>query len=209
MLAGAGRRAIGPSRRQRLYSPYPGSDATNLPSAPENLAPGTRRRRGSSCGSKGGVDSGLTTRVGRRLACRMAKTATKTPAGDPPNPVDQHVGRRVAERRQALRCSQAQLAQAAGVTFQQVQKYERGANRIAASRLWEMAEFLNVDLNYFFEGLGETKAAVLDARGAATRQTMEIARLAPALSVRNQKLVLDLMHQLAAVDAEADADVEP
>lgn len=137
----------------------------------------------------------------------MATFSIKTPSGESPNPIDLYVGRRVAERRQALRYSQAQLAQAAGVTFQQVQKYERGANRIAASRLWEMAEFLNVDLNYFFDGLGGKATPELDARAAATRQTMEIARLAPALSGRNQKLVLDLVQQLAAVPAEADADL--
>jgi transcriptional regulator with XRE-family HTH domain len=138
----------------------------------------------------------------------MAKAAIKASSGDPPNPIDLHVGRRVAERRQALRYSQAQLAKAAGVTFQQVQKYERGANRIAASRLWEMAEFLNVDLNYFFDGLAGQARPELHARGAATRQTTEIARLAPALSARNQKLVLDLVQQLAAVPAEVDADVD-
>ncbi|WAC59624.1 helix-turn-helix domain-containing protein [Brevundimonas sp. SL130] len=138
----------------------------------------------------------------------MVKAAIKTPEGDAPNPIDRHVGRRVAERRQMLRYSQAQLAQAAGVTFQQIQKYERGANRIAASRLWEMADFLNVDLNYFFEGLGETDGVVRDARKAVTRLTMEIARLAPELSPRNQKLVLDLVRQLAEVPVEADADVE-
>lgn len=138
----------------------------------------------------------------------MAKVATKPPSGDSPNPTDLHVGRRVAERRQALRYSQAELAQAVGVTFQQIQKYERGANRIAASRLWEMADFLNVDLNYFFEGLGETDAVARDARKAATRQTAEIARLSPELSPRNQKLVLDLVQQLARVSAEADADVD-
>jgi transcriptional regulator with XRE-family HTH domain len=138
----------------------------------------------------------------------MTKAVIKTPAGESPNPIDIHVGRRVAERRQALRYSQAQLAQAAGVTFQQVQKYERGSNRIAASRLWEMAEFLNTDLNYFFDGLGGPSKPELEMRGAATRQTAEIARLAPALSARNQKLVLDLVQQLAAVPAEAETDAD-
>jgi transcriptional regulator with XRE-family HTH domain len=138
----------------------------------------------------------------------MPKAAIKTPQGDASNPIDRHVGRRVAERRQMLRYSQAQLAQAVGVTFQQIQKYERGVNRIAASRLWEMADFLNVDLNYFFEGLGATDDVARDARKAATRQTTEIARLSPELSPRNQKLVLDLVQQLARVSAEADADVE-
>ena len=138
----------------------------------------------------------------------MAKVAIKTPQGDNLNPVDLHVGRRVAERRQALRYSQAQLAQAAGVTFQQIQKYERGSNRIAASRLWEIAEFLNVDLNYFFEGLGLPDGPEAHMGGAPTKQTAEIARRAPELSVRNQKLVLDLIQQLARVSAETGAEID-
>ncbi|MFN7111125.1 MAG: helix-turn-helix domain-containing protein [Brevundimonas sp.] len=138
----------------------------------------------------------------------MAKVAIKTPQGDNPNPVDLHVGRRVAERRQALRYSQAQLAQAAGVTFQQIQKYERGSNRIAASRLWEMAEFLNVDLNYFFEGLGLPDASEARPGGATTKHTAEIARRALELSARNQKLVLDLIQQLARVPAETGAEID-
>ncbi|MBB3871386.1 MAG: helix-turn-helix domain-containing protein [Brevundimonas sp.] len=138
----------------------------------------------------------------------MAKVAIKTPQGDNPNPVDLHVGRRVAERRQALRYSQAQLAQAAGVTFQQIQKYERGSNRIAASRLWEMAEFLNVDLNYFFEGLGLSDGPEARMGGVPTKHTAEIARRAPELSMRNQKLVLDLIQQLARVSAETGAEID-
>jgi len=72
-----------------------------------------------------------------------------------PNPVDIHVGTRVRLRRQVLKMSQEKLGDQLGVTFQQVQKYERGANRVGASRLWRMAEVLEVPVNFFFEGLGE------------------------------------------------------
>ena len=67
--------------------------------------------------------------------------------------VDAHVGKRVRERRLALGMSQANLGNALGVTFQQVQKYEIGISRVAASRLWDIAKLLEVDLAYFFEGI--------------------------------------------------------
>jgi len=69
------------------------------------------------------------------------------------NPVDQHVGSRLRLRRQVLGMSQEKLGEALGVTFQQVQKYERGTNRVGASRLWDLARSLNVPVNFFYEGL--------------------------------------------------------
>ncbi len=74
-------------------------------------------------------------------------------AGTGSSKVDYHVGRRVRERRNALGMSQEKLAAALGISFQQVQKYEVGANRVAASRLWNIAKALEVDIGYFFEGI--------------------------------------------------------
>ena len=70
-----------------------------------------------------------------------------------PNPVDVHVGQRVRLRRKLMRMSQGTLSDALGVTFQQVQKYERGANRIAASRLYQLTNILDVPISYFFDDL--------------------------------------------------------
>lgn len=67
--------------------------------------------------------------------------------------VDHHVGARIKARRQELCLTQVELAEALDVTFQQVQKYERGFNRIAASKLWLVAKRLDVGVGYFFEGL--------------------------------------------------------
>ena len=75
-----------------------------------------------------------------------------------PNPVDLHVGSRIRLRRKILGVSQERLADALGLTFQQVQKYERGANRISASKLYEAAEALGVPLNVFFDGLSPTSS---------------------------------------------------
>lgn len=76
--------------------------------------------------------------------------------GRSPNPIDLHVGTRIRSRRKALGMSQEQLAEGLGLTFQQVQKYERGANRISASKMYEAAKVLGVTPAFFFEGLEET-----------------------------------------------------
>lgn len=74
-------------------------------------------------------------------------------AGHPPHVVDEHVGLRVRARRKLLGLSQQALADSLGLTFQQVQKYERGANRISGSKLYEISRKLKVSVGYFFEGL--------------------------------------------------------
>jgi len=75
-----------------------------------------------------------------------------------PNPVDMHVGSRVRLRRMMLAISQEKLAKALGLSFQQVQKYEKGANRIGASRLEQISRFLQVPVAFFFEGASDTSA---------------------------------------------------
>ena len=79
-------------------------------------------------------------------------------AVDGPHPVDRHVGLRIRIRRKEVGVSQERLAEALGITFQQVQKYERGANRVSASKLWEIARALNTGVGYFYEGLVECEA---------------------------------------------------
>ena len=71
------------------------------------------------------------------------------------NAVDLHVGKRVRLRRTLLGMSQEQLGTELNITFQQVQKYERGANRVSASRLWDISQILDVPINYFFDDMTE------------------------------------------------------
>ena len=78
----------------------------------------------------------------------------RTPEGEP-NPVDVHVGDRIRRRRTLLGLSQEQFASLLGITFQQVQKYERGMNRIGASRLWDIAKVLDTEISYFYEEMDE------------------------------------------------------
>jgi ribosome-binding protein aMBF1 (putative translation factor) len=72
-----------------------------------------------------------------------------------PNPVDVHVGSRLRLRRQLLGLSQQRLAEALKLTFQQLQKYERGTNRVSASRLWDLSGILSCPVSYFFEEMDE------------------------------------------------------
>jgi transcriptional regulator with XRE-family HTH domain len=115
---------------------------------------------------------------------------------DHPNPVDVHVGARVRLRRMLLGMSQEKLGQAIGLTFQQVQKYERGTNRIGASRLHELARVLDVPIAFFFEdmsfganataavkdetdspdGLNEAAEAFYGNESIVRRETLELVR---------------------------------
>lgn len=71
------------------------------------------------------------------------------------HPVDVHVGKRIRHRRWLVGITQQQLAEAVGIKFQQIQKYETGMNRVSASRLWNIAEALSVPVSFFFDGLGD------------------------------------------------------
>ena len=121
---------------------------------------------------------------GRKSSGRMASLGH-------PNPTDIHVGSRLRLRRTLLGLSQERLAEAIGVTFQQVQKYERGANRIGSSRLYDLAQVLDVPVAFFFEGLAAPSAARTSARSRglaeskaepfeldpmAKRETLELVR---------------------------------
>ena len=92
-----------------------------------------------------------------------------TPDGKP-RPVDVHVGSRVRLRRTMLGMSQEKLGKAIGLTFQQVQKYERGANRIGASRLFELSKVLDVPVSFFFDDMSQE---VADTSGRPASELIE------------------------------------
>ena len=125
-----------------------------------------------------------------------------------PNPIDLHVGARIRMRRRTLGHSQERLAEALGLTFQQVQKYERGANRISASKLYEAASFLKADVNYFYQGYGEaeTVTTVHEAEAAVssfllTTDGISLAQAFPRIqSAALRRRVLALVEELAKDD---------
>ena len=139
----------------------------------------------------------------------------KTIAEDGPDPVDVHVGMRLRQRRTLLGMSQEKLAKAFGVSFQQVQKYERGANRISASRLHLLTRTLDVPVSYFFEGLPNDlahAAAVEESEEPdqmTSRETLELVRAYYRIgdsSVR--KRLVDLARALGRSEANGHAEDE-
>ena len=130
-------------------------------------------------------------------------------------PMDAHVGARVRARRLLLGMSQTQLGQSIGVTFQQVQKYERGANRIAAGKLCELSRVLSVPVSFFFEGIdhpngGEDEAdATLaslgqDEAGTSSREMIDLMRAYAAIS---DPQIRDHLRNLTKAIARAQAPV--
>lgn len=92
--------------------------------------------------------------------------------------IDLHIGLRLRQRRMALSITQAELAQAVGLTFQQIQKYESGANQIVSSRLYELAAVLRVPVSFFFEGVGRSESVrVAKHAGLSLLATTEAQRL--------------------------------
>ena len=83
--------------------------------------------------------------------------------------IDEHLGRRLRRRRRLLGLTQHQLADACGVRFQQIQKYECAANRMSAARVWQLAQVLEVPIDYFYEGLG-AKGESRPREGEAQRE---------------------------------------
>jgi len=104
-----------------------------------------------------------------------------------PDPIDIHVGSRVRLRRTLLGMSQEKLGDALGLTFQQIQKYERGANRIGSSRLFKLSQILDVPVSFFFDdmpddveranrGLAEAPSEPFEADQLSKRETLELVR---------------------------------
>src|SRR6201985_1779523 len=136
--------------------------------------------------------SGLFTLGSDLLAQKPPRRNTRGSRDGKPNPVDVHVGSRVRLRRTLLGMSQEKLGEAIGLTFQQVQKYERGANRIGASRLFDLARVLDVPVAFFFEdlpsevsqysprmmvvGLEEEPDQLPDVDPMTKRETLELVR---------------------------------
>ena len=137
-----------------------------------------------------------------------------------PSPIDVHVGSRIRLRRTLMGMSQERLGEALGLTFQQVQKYERGVNRVGASRLYDLSRVLDVPISFFFDDMPDTLAPQAGGAGMsgfaerqdgfgghaddplAKRETLELVRAYYRItdpSVR--KRVFDLIKSMGPMDA--------
>ena len=119
--------------------------------------------------------------------------------------IDLHLGRRLRRRRRLLGLTQQQLALQVGIRFQQIQKYECGANRISAARLWELAEALETPVSYFYDGLAEAlerKEAAANGDSFSRKETLDLIQAYYQLGERPRRRLLDLAKSL---HTESDA----
>ncbi|WP_227270585.1 helix-turn-helix domain-containing protein [Roseobacter weihaiensis] len=120
--------------------------------------------------------------------------------------VDVHVGKRIRQRRWLVGMTQQKLAESVGIKFQQIQKYETGANRVSASRLWDIADALDVDVAFFFEGLredvekgeeAETGSIPVDMMG--DKEAMDLVRSYYAIPENQRRRLFELARVLSDV----------
>lgn len=118
------------------------------------------------------------------------------------HPIDEHVGMRIRQRRWMLGMTQQQLAAQVGIKFQQIQKYETGANRVSASRLWAIAQTLGVAVGYFFEGI-EANEEGPDSKPSNAevqlnqREAQELLRAYYAIPAPQRRHLLDLARAMS------------
>lgn len=135
------------------------------------------------------------------------------------NPVDIHVGQRIRQRRVLLGMSQETLAETMGMTFQQVQKYERGKNRVSASRLYQLSHILGVQISYFFdnfstdlsvpnaisEGMSDgDQAALVDDEKMQNKETLNLLRV--YYSIKDKKTRRDVMNLVKTMAKHTNDD---
>ncbi|MDO1559391.1 helix-turn-helix transcriptional regulator [Brevundimonas sp. 2R-24] len=124
--------------------------------------------------------------------------------------IDLHLGRRLRRRRRLLGLTQQQLAEQVGIRFQQIQKYECGANRISAARLWQLAEALESPISYFYDGLAEAlerreQPAEKRVEMFSRKETLDLIDAYYQLGERPRRRLLDLAKSLNVGAESAEA----
>ncbi|EEX14669.1 transcriptional regulator, XRE family [Citreicella sp. SE45] len=120
------------------------------------------------------------------------------------HPVDVHVGKRIRHRRWLVGMTQQQLAEQVGIKFQQIQKYETGANRVSASRLWDIADALDVSVSFFFEGLeteqdAPVSAAAMPSDILGDKEALDLVRSYYAIPENQRRRLFELARVLSDV----------
>lgn len=121
-----------------------------------------------------------------------------------PHPVDIHVGKRVRHRRWLIGMTQQQLAEKVGIKFQQIQKYETGANRVSASRLWDIADAMDVQVSFFFEGLEDAEKLSSDEKMVPAdlmgdKEALDLIRSYYSIPENQRRRLFDLARVLSDV----------
>ena len=120
------------------------------------------------------------------------------------HPVDEHVGKRLRQRRWLVGMTQQQLAEHVGIKFQQIQKYETGANRVSASRLWDIAGTLDVSINFFFDGLQAETGVKIQSDAMPSdlmgdKEALDLVRSYYAIPANQRRRLFDLARVLSDV----------
>jgi len=120
------------------------------------------------------------------------------------HPVDEHVGKRLRQRRWLVGMTQQQLAEHVGIKFQQIQKYETGANRVSASRLWDIASTLDVSINFFFDGLQAEEGVKIQSDAIPSdlmgdKEALDLVRSYYAIPENQRRRLFDLARVLSDV----------
>ena len=111
--------------------------------------------------------------------------------------VDVHVGKRIRHRRWTIGMTQQQLADAVGIKFQQIQKYETGMNRVSASRLWDIARAMDVAVGFFFEGLAEDGPSPVEVDLLADKEALQLVRAYYAMPEAQRRQIFELARVLS------------
>lgn len=113
--------------------------------------------------------------------------------------VDVHVGKRIRHRRWMIGMTQQQLAEKVGIKFQQIQKYETGMNRVSASRLWDIAQAVDVPVSFFFEGIDEAAAPNASVEGdiLADKEALQLVRSYYAMPEAQRRQIFELARVLS------------
>lgn len=127
-----------------------------------------------------------------------------------PDPIDIHVGQRITHLRERANLTQTDLGDAIGVTFQQVQKYEKGANRVSASRLFKIAEFLDCDIETFFPPHNQATTVEDSAIDAlmSSRSGHALMQLFVTLSGDQRRALLVVARAFTATSKDGDSEVD-
>ena len=111
--------------------------------------------------------------------------------------VDVHVGKRIRHRRWTIGMTQQQLADAVGIKFQQIQKYETGMNRVSASRLWDIARAMDVAVGFFFEGISENGPSEMEVDLLADKEALQLVRAYYAMPEAQRRQIFELARVLS------------
>lgn len=127
----------------------------------------------------------------------------RSPAAETRSHIDVHVGKQLARARMKMGLNQSEVARMLGLTFQQIQKYEKGTNRMSASVLWTLSEAMDLPVAYFFDGLKDGGNAAEQVFASIGRHGMQMADVYTGLTHTQQMMLLELAREISRPTATA------